>query len=100
MNGRMRDVAGASAGLKVKQAREKIIEDLQNQGLVEKIENINDRTPISERSKTALEIISMEAYYLKQKDAVDKLKELRTKIEFHPPMHKQILMNWLESISI
>ncbi|MGI0061278.1 MAG: class I tRNA ligase family protein, partial [Nitrosotalea sp.] len=50
MNGRMKEVAGPYAGLKVKQAREKIIEDLQNQGLVEKIDNINHRTPISERS--------------------------------------------------
>ncbi|MDC8452583.1 MAG: valine--tRNA ligase [Candidatus Nitrosotalea sp.] len=99
-NGRMKEVAGPYAGLKVKQAREKIIEDLQNQGLVEKIDNINHRTPISERSKTAIEIISMEEYYLKQKDAVDKIKELGMKIDFHPPMHKQILMNWLESISI
>ncbi|CUR52505.1 Valine--tRNA ligase [Nitrosotalea devaniterrae] len=99
-NGRMKEVAGPYTGLKVKQAREKIIEDLQNQGLVEKIESINHRTPISERSKTAIEIISMEEYYLKQKDAVDKIKELGTKIDFHPPMHKQILMNWLESISI
>ncbi|MFI5416233.1 MAG: class I tRNA ligase family protein, partial [Nitrososphaerales archaeon] len=100
MNGRMKEVAGAYAGLKVKQAREKIIEDLTNQGFVEKIDNINHRTPISERSKTAIEIISMEEYYLKQKDSVEKIKELGMKINFHPPMHKQILMNWLESISI
>ena len=100
MNGRMKEVAGAYTGLKVKQAREKIIEDLSNQGFVEKIDNISHRTPISERSKTAIEIISMEEYYLKQKDSVDKIKELGSKINFHPPMHKQILMNWLESISI
>src|SRR5207245_6997638 len=40
-NGRMTEVAGLYAGLKVKQAREKIIEDLQNHGIVEKIEKIN-----------------------------------------------------------
>ena len=100
MNGRMKEVAGVYAGLKVKQAREKIIEDLSNQGFVEKIDNISHRTPISERSKTAIEIISMEEYYLKQKDSIDKIKELGSKINFHPPMHRQILMNWLESISI
>jgi valyl-tRNA synthetase len=42
----------------------------------------------------------MEEYYLKQKDSVEKIKDLGMKINFHPPMHKQILMNWLESISI
>src|SRR5438552_2634256 len=99
-NGRMTEVAGLYAGLKVKQAREKIIEDLQNHGLIEKIENINHRTPISERSKTPIEIIPMEEYYLKQKDYVERIRNLGSKIIFHPLMHKQILMNWLESISI
>jgi valyl-tRNA synthetase len=99
-DGRMTDVAGEYTGLKVKQAREKIIEDLQNQGFVEKIENINHRTPVSERSKTPIEIIPMEEYYVKQKDSVEKMRELGSKINFHPPMHKQILMNWLDSISI
>jgi valyl-tRNA synthetase len=99
-NGRMTEPAGPYVGLKVKQAREKIITDLQNQGLVEKIENINHRTPISERSKTPIEIIPMEEYYLKQKECLEKIRELGTSIVFHPSMHKQILMNWLESITI
>ncbi len=99
-NGRMTEAAGPYTGLKVKQAREKIIEDLQNQGLVEKVESINHRTPISERSKVPIEIIPMEEYYLKQKESVEKIKELGSKIVFHPSMHKQILMNWLESITI
>ena len=99
-NGRMTEVAGPYINLKVKQAREKTIEDLQNQNLVEKIENVNHRTPISERSKTPIEIIPMEEYYLKQKESIEKIKELGSKIVFHPSMHKQILMNWLESITI
>ena len=99
-DGRMTDVAGTYASLKVKQAREKIIEDLQNQGFVEKIDNINHRTPVSERSKIPIEIIPMEEYYLKQKDAVEKIREIGSKIIFRPPMHKQILMNWLDSIAI
>ena len=99
-DGRMTDVAGAYTGLKIKQAREKIIEDLQNQGFVEKMDNINHRTPVSERSKIPIEIIPMEEYYVKQKDSIDKMREMGSKIIFHPPMHKQILMNWLDSISI
>jgi len=100
LDGRMTEVAGTYAGLKIKQAREKITEDLQNQGFMEKIENINHRTPVSERSKIPIEIIPMEEYYLKQKDSVEKIREIGSKIIFHPPMHKQILMNWLDSISI
>jgi len=100
LDGRMTQAAGEYAGLKPKQARTKIIEDLENKGLLEKTEDIIHRTPVSERSKIPIEIIPMEEYYLKQKDAVEKIKKLGQEITFHPPMHKQILMNWLESINI
>ena len=42
----------------------------------------------------------MEEYYLKQLDSVEKMREIGGEITFHPEMHKQILMNWLDSISI
>ncbi len=100
LDGRMTKVAGEYAGLKPKQARTKIIEDLEAKGFVEKIEDINHRTPVSERSKIPIEIIPMEEYYLKQKESVEKIKKLGQEITFHPAMHKQILMNWLESINI
>jgi len=100
LDGKMTDAAGEYKGLKPKQARTKIIEDLENNGLVDKIEEIVHRTPVSERSKTPIEIIPMEEYYLKQKDSLEKMKKLGQEITFYPSMHKQILMNWLESINI
>ena len=100
LDGRMTELAGDYAGLKPKQARTKIIEDLEKNGFVEKIEEISHRTPVSERSKIPIEIIPMEEYYLKQKDSVKKMRELGAEITFYPEMHKQILMNWLDSISI
>ncbi len=100
LDGRMTDVAGEYAGLKPKQARTKIIEDLESEGFLEKTEDIVHRTPISERSKIPIEIIPMEEYYLKQKESVEKIKKLGQEVTFHPAMHRQILMNWLESINI
>ena len=100
LDGRMTQAAGEYAGLKPKQARTKIIEDLETKGFLEKTEDISHRTPVSERSKIPIEIIPMEEYYLKQKDAVEKIKKLGQEITFYPSMHKQILMNWLESINI
>ena len=100
LDGRMTEVAGEYSGLKPKPARTKIIEDLEKKGFVEKIEDVVHRTPVSERSRNPIEIIPMEEYYLKQLDSVEKMKSLGSEINFHPPMHKQILMDWLESISI
>ncbi len=100
LDGKMTEVAGEYAGLKPKQARTRITEDLETNGFVEKIEDIVHRTPVSERSKNPIEIIPMEEYYIKQKESIGKMKKLGQEITFHPSMHKQILMNWLESINI
>ena len=100
LDGRMTEVAGDYTGLKPKQARTKIIEDLEDKGLLDKVEEINHRTPVSERSKAPIEIIPMEEYYLKQKESIDKMKKIGEEVTFHPNMHKQILMNWLDSINI
>jgi len=100
LDGRMTEAAGEYATLRPKQARVKIIEDLERKGFLEKTEDIVHRTPVSERSKNPIEIIPMEEYYLKQLDSVEKMKKLGSEIEFFPSMHKQILMNWLDSINI
>lgn len=100
LDGRMTAEAGTYAGLRPKQARAKITEDLQEAGAVTKIEDITHRTPVSERSGNPIEIIPMEEYYLRQKSSVGKIREMSKNVRFHPPMHKQILMNWLESVNM
>jgi valyl-tRNA synthetase len=100
-NGFTTEAAGQHyAGLRVNQARTKIIEDLKNADLVEKEESITHRTPLCERSKTPIEIIPLQDYYVKQLEFVPQLKELAYKLKFHPDMHRQILLKWLDSINI
>jgi valyl-tRNA synthetase len=99
-NGFTTEAAAQYAGLRINQARTKIIEDLKNSGLVEKEESIMHRTPLCERSKTPIEIIPLHDYYVKQLDYVPMLRELAFKLKFHPDMHRQILLNWLDSIAI
>ena len=100
LDGRMTTAAGKYAGMRPKQARAEIIKDLTAADLVQDIKDITHRTPMSERSKTPIEIIPMEEYYMRQLESVDKLRDITDTITFHPKMHKQIMMNWLDSISI
>lgn len=100
LDGRMTDAAGPYKGLRPKQARAKIIEDMQDAKVVEKIEDVTHRTPIAERSKNPIEIIPMEEYYMKQLNHIDKMRKMADAITFHPPMHKQVLFNWLDSVSM
>jgi valyl-tRNA synthetase len=99
-NGFTTEAAGPYTGLRVNQARTKVLEDLQNSGLMEKEENIMHRTPLCERSKTPIEIIPLQDYYIRQLEFVPELKEMAFKLKFDPDMHRQILLNWLDSIAI
>lgn len=100
LDGRMTEAAGRYAGLRPKQARARIIEDLKEGGFIEKIEDIMHRTPVAERSRNPIEIIPMDEYYLRQKESVEGIRQAGRETAFHPAMHRQILMNWLESITI
>jgi valyl-tRNA synthetase len=97
LDGRMLPVIGNNlVGLKVKQARNAIIELMQKEGLVNKIEEIQHRTPLCERSKTPIEIIPMDEFYLKVLDVKDDLRRIAKGLHFHPEMHRTILQNWIE----
>jgi len=99
-DGKLTEAAGSYRGLPIIEARSKIIRDLEYQDLVVKIENISHRTPICSRSKTPIEIIPMKEYYLNQLDFLPKLKQLAKKMVFHPDTHRQILLDWVNSIAI
>ena len=94
------ELAKPYANLRISQARSRIIEDLKKDQRIEREENIMHRTPICERSRTPIEILSMQDYYLKQMSYIPKLKKLASKIKFHPEIHRQILNSWLDSVSI
>ena len=99
MDGKMTGVTGKYAGVPIKDARSQIIQDLQEMGVATKVEQIQHRTPLCERSKTPIEIIPMEEYYLKQLEFKQALKRMARKIEFHPAMHRQILLDWIDVLT-
>ncbi len=98
--GRMTKNAGKYAGMRVKEARARIVEDLENEKLVVKKEDILHRTPTCERSKTPIEIIPMKDFYLKQLDFLNDVRKLANELKFHPEEHRQMLMDWINSVSI
>ncbi len=99
-DGKMNENAGFLKGLKVREAREKIITELKEKGLIRREENIMHRTPISERSGAEIEFIEMPEFYLKQMEFKDKIRKLSDKINFYPPETRKILDSWLDSIKI
>jgi len=99
-DGKMNEKAGILKGLKVREAREKVIEILKERNLIERQEKISHRTPISERSGAEIEFIEMPEFYLKQLEFKEDVKKICSEINFFPNFSKKILFNWIDSISI
>ncbi len=98
--GRMNSVAGPYDGLLVKEARRRITQDLQKRGLIIKQEKTVHRTPVCWRSQDPIEFIVMPEYYLKQLEFLDEIRLIVQKMRFYPKELKQILNNWIDSITM
>ncbi|MBS3148551.1 valine--tRNA ligase [Candidatus Woesearchaeota archaeon] len=99
-DGKMNEHAGLLQGLKVKEAREKMIEELRTKGLLEKEEKITHRTPVSERSKVPIEFIEMPEFYLKQTHLKNELLSISKNMKFFPEDARRLLEDWIEQVSI
>ena len=99
-NGKMNGKAGKYVGLSVEDAREEIVKDLKEMGLLEKSIEVKQKIPICSRSKNPVEFIVTRDLYLKQIEFKDELKKIIKEIKFFPEMHRTILINWIDSLSI
>ena len=98
-DGRMNKLSGLLEGLAVKEARKKIIETLKEKKLLTTQKQIMHRTPVCERSKDPIEFIAMKEFYIKQMEFKEDIKKIANKINFYSPRSKQILSDWINSIS-
>jgi valyl-tRNA synthetase len=100
LDGRMNENAGFLNGLKVKEAREKIIEVLNEKKLLLKQSQIVHRTPVSERSGAEIEFIEMPEFYLKQMEIKEDIRKISKNMNFFPEESRKILFDWIDSIAI
>lgn len=87
-------------GLKVLEARQKVVEDLTKLSLVEKIEDYVHQVPKCYRCDTTVELIPSEQWFLK----MDKLAKLAIaavtsgKVKFNPKRFEKTYLDWLKNI--
>jgi valyl-tRNA synthetase len=94
------EAAGKYQGMAVMEAREAILEDLDMYGHLEKQEQTPHKYPTCERSKDRVEIILLKEYYIKQVEFLDDLREFAKKMKFHPKKNRNILLDWIDSVTI
>tara|TARA_B100001093_G_scaffold2499_3_gene2494 strand:+ start:40384 stop:42876 length:2493 start_codon:yes stop_codon:yes gene_type:complete len=100
LEGKMTDLAGPFAEMKVYEARKAATAYLENAGALVQVVEREQEIPVSERGKNPVEIILLKEWYVQQTDAQDRMKEHIEEIEFHPPRNRQFLLDWMDNISI
>ena len=87
-------------GLKIAEAREKIIEDLQKIGLLDKTEDYCHQIPKCYRCETTVELIPSKQWFLKMDDLKkNALEAAKTeKVNFVPQKWEKIYLNWMENL--
>ena len=97
---KMTEAAGRYAGLKVLEAREKILEDLGKAGLIEKQTKHDHRVGHCDRCKETVEPMASKQWFVKiaplAKPAIEAVKS--GKIKFIPKRFEKIYFNWMENI--
>jgi valyl-tRNA synthetase len=90
----------AYAGIDRREARKKIVADLEEQGLLVKIEDHSIPVMISERSGEIIEPLASEQWFVKQpvlaQPAIDKVKS--GEIKFVPERYTDVYLDWMENI--
>lgn len=86
--------------LKAIEAREKIVEDLKEAGLVEKTEDYDHQVPKCYRCGTSIEPIPSEQWFLKMDQLSKKaIKAVKSgQVKFYPKRWEKVYFSWLENI--
>lgn len=98
--GKLTEVAGKYAGMKVAAAREAMLPELREKGILVKEEEYVHNVSVCERCKSVVEPIISEEWFVKVEGmAKEAIKVIGAgKIKFLPPNYKKILADWLANI--
>ena len=99
-NGTISEAAGMYVGQDRMDVRKQIAIDLQNAGLMEKIEDYNNKVGFSERTNVPIEPKLSTQWFLKMQHFADIALPpvMDADIEFYPKKYKNTYRHWLENI--
>jgi len=99
-DGRMNELAGAYEGMDRFDARERMVEDLEAAGVLERVEDYRATVPVSSRSKAIIEPLISRQWFVRMeplaKPALEAVRDGR--IRFHPKRWENEYFRWLENI--
>lgn len=97
-NGELNELAGKYEGMKVREARTQIMEDLRSHEYVVKREKINQTVNVYERSGTPIEFLVTNQWFVKTLDAKEDLLKRGEEIEWKPSHMQKRYEDWVKNL--
>ncbi|MBI4035653.1 valine--tRNA ligase [Candidatus Daviesbacteria bacterium] len=100
-DGRLNEKAGKFAGMRVKEARYAIAQEMQDKGLLEKVdENYKNRVGVCYKCGTEIEPLPLEQWFIKMEGLAKKAIEVvkNKEIKIYPKNWESTYFNWLKNI--
>jgi len=97
-DGRMTEIAKDYAGLKIKDARAKIIEELRKHNLIVKEKEIEHPVNVHERCGIEIEILQSKQWFINYLDLREIFLEQGQKLNWYPKFMKHRLDNWINGL--
>ncbi len=97
-DGKLNEKAGKYAGLTVKDARKKVIEDWQQAGAIKNIEQRNHVVNVHERCGTEIEFYVSNQWFIKYLDLKEKLLKWGAELNWYPAFMRHRYDNWVKGL--
>ncbi|MED5330650.1 MAG: valine--tRNA ligase [Planctomycetota bacterium] len=99
-DGTLSESAGDYAGMTREKAREQVLADLEKLGLLEKVEDHEHAVPLSDRSKSPVEPLVSEQWFVKMEPLADPaIRAVKTgALRFQPARWSKVYLEWLENV--
>jgi valyl-tRNA synthetase len=97
-NGKINENGGKYEGLTIDEARKAIVRDLENAGLLEKTEKIQQEIGVCDRCDTPIEILERKQWFMKTRILTDKVEKTANEIVWYPDYMKTRLIDWARSL--
>ncbi|MFW5912713.1 MAG: valine--tRNA ligase [Candidatus Hadarchaeota archaeon] len=96
--GRMNELAGVYEGLSIKEAQEKIIDDLKRKDVIFDQEDLHQTVGVCWRCETPVEFIPTKQWFVETLDQKVELIEQGNEIDWYPEYYEQRYIDWVRNL--
>ncbi|MFQ6086494.1 MAG: valine--tRNA ligase [Candidatus Bathyarchaeia archaeon] len=96
--GRMNQNAEKYAGMTVTEAKKAMAKDLEQEGLLEKTEPLQQEVGVCGRCKTPIEILEREQWFMRTRKLTDDVEKNAWEIAWYPDHMRTRLIDWAKSL--